>query len=81
MVTAVEKRLDDIRRLLPRGATIRPFYDQGYVVDNTMHTVFKNLLEGGLLVTLILFVFLRNIRASLITASVIPLSLLFAFLP
>ena len=80
MVTAVEKRLDDIRRLLPRGATIGPFYDQGYVVDNMMHTVFKNLLEGGLLVTLILFVFLRNIRASLITASVIPLSLLFAFL-
>ena len=42
--------------------------------------MFKNLLEGGLLVALILFVFLRNIRASLITASVIPLSLLFAFL-
>jgi heavy metal efflux system protein len=80
VVTAVEKRLDDIRRLLPHGATIRPFYNQGDVVDNTTHTVFKNLLEGGLLVTLILFVFLRNIRASLITASVIPLSLLFAFL-
>ena len=65
--------------LLPAGVTIRPFYNQGEVVDRTTHTVFKNLLEGGLLVTLILFVFLRNIRASLITASVIPLSLLFAF--
>jgi heavy metal efflux system protein len=80
VVTAVEARLEDIRKLLPHGATIRPFYNQGDVVDNTTHTVFKNLLEGGLLVTLILFVFLRNIRASLITASVIPLSLLFAFL-
>jgi heavy metal efflux system protein len=79
VVTAVQRRLDDIRRILPRGATIRPFYNQGDVVDNTTRTVFRNLLEGGLLVTLVLFIFLRNIRASLITASVIPLSLLFAF--
>ena len=80
VVTAVEARLEEIRRLLPHGATIRPFYNQGDVVDNTTRTVFRNLLEGGLLVALILFVFLRNVRASLITASVIPLSLLFAFL-
>src|SRR5215210_2286779 len=79
VVTAVQHRLEEIRKLLPQGATIRPFYNQGDVVDNTTHTVFRNLLEGGLLVTLILFIFLRNIRASLITASVIPLSLLFAF--
>lgn len=79
VVTAVQTRLEEIRRLLPHGATIRPFYNQGDVVDNTTRTVFRNLLEGGLLVTLILFIFLRNIRASLITASVIPLSLLFAF--
>src|SRR4029077_12687936 len=58
---------------------IRSFYNQGDVVDRTTHTLFKNLIEGGLLVTLILIVFLRNLRASLITASVIPLSLLFAF--
>ena len=80
VVTAVEARLEEIRRLLPHGATIRPFYNQGDVVDNTTRTVFRNLLEGGLLVAFILFVFLRNVRASLITASVIPLSLLFAFL-
>ena len=79
VVTAVQQRLEQIRPLLPHGATIRPFYNQGDVVDHTTHTVFRNLLEGGLLVTLILFIFLRNIRASLITASVIPLSLLFAF--
>lgn len=79
VVTAVQQRLEQIRPLLPHGATIRQFYNQGDVVDHTTHTVFRNLLEGGLLVTLILFIFLRNIRASLITASVIPLSLLFAF--
>ena len=79
VVGLVEDRLKEVRTLMPPGVTIRPFYNQGEVVDRTTHTVFKNLLEGGLLVTLILFVFLRNLRASLITASVIPLSLLFAF--
>ncbi len=80
VVTRVEERLEEIRPLLPEGVTIRPFYNQGEVVDRTTHTVFLNLLGGGLLVTLVLFVFLRNIRASLITASVIPLSVFFAFL-
>ena len=79
VVTAVERRLTGITSLLPPGVVIRPFYNQGEVVDRTTATVFRNLLEGGLLVTLILFVFLRNIRAALITASVIPLALLFAF--
>src|SRR6266542_588244 len=80
VVSLVERRLEDVRRLLPKGVTIRAFYNQGEVVDRTTHTVFKNLFEGALLVILILFLFLRNIRASLITASVIPLSMLFAFL-
>jgi len=79
VIKRVTERLDEIRKLLPPGVTIRPFYNQGEVVDNTTRTVFRNLLEGGLLVTLVLFLFLRNVRASLITASVIPLSLLFAF--
>jgi len=59
---------------------IRPFYNQGEVVTRTTHTVFKNLIEGALLVIAVLFLFLRSARASLLTASVIPLSLLFAFL-
>ena len=79
VVSLVEARLDDVRKVLPKSVTLRPFYNQGDVVSRTTRTVFKNLLEGGLLVTLILFLFLRNFRASLITASVIPLSLLFAF--
>lgn len=80
VVRAVEARLAQARALMPAGVTIRPFYSQGDVVDHTTRTVFRNLLEGGLLVVLILFLFLRNIRASLITASVIPLSLLAAFI-
>ena len=80
VVRRVEARLQEIRPLLPRRVDLRTFYNQGDVVDRTTRTVFTNLVEGGLLVILVLFVFLRNIRASLITASVIPLSLLFAFL-
>ena len=79
VVNLVEARLKDIQPLLPKGVVVRPFYNQGEVVDRTTNTVFRNLIEGGLLVTLVLFVFLRNLRASLIVASVIPLSLLFAF--
>lgn len=80
VVTRVQARLREIQPLLPPAVTIRAFYNQGEVVDRTTSTVFRNLFEGALLVTLLLFVFLRNIRASLITASVIPLSMLFAFL-
>jgi cobalt-zinc-cadmium resistance protein CzcA len=73
-------RLDEIKPLLPKGVHIRPFYNQGEVVQRTTRTVFRNLIEGALLVIAILFLFLRNARASLLTASVIPLSLLAAFL-
>jgi cobalt-zinc-cadmium resistance protein CzcA len=80
VVGRVLARLEEIRPLLPKGVHIRPFYNQGEVVDRTTHTVFRNLLEGALLVVAILFLFLRSVRASLLTASVIPLSLLVAFL-
>ena len=80
VVSRVLERLDEIKRVLPRGVVVRPFYNQGDVVARTTRTVFRNLIEGALLVTAILFVFLRTFRASLLTASVIPLSLLIAFL-
>jgi heavy metal efflux system protein len=80
VVDRVLARLDEIRPLLPKGVRIRPFYNQGEVVQRTTHTVFTNLTEGALLVIAILFLFLRSGRASLLTASVIPLSLLVAFL-
>lgn len=80
VVDRVAKRIEEIEPLLPKGVRIRPFYDQGEVVARTTHTVFRNLVEGALLVVAILFLFLRSTRASLLTASVIPLSLLAAFL-
>ena len=79
VVQRVTDRLDEIRPLLPKGVRIRPFYNQGEVVERTTRTVYRNLVEGALLVIVILFLFLRNVRASLLTASVIPLSLLIAF--
>lgn len=80
VIARVKERFESIKPMLPPGVTIRPFYSQADVVDRTTSTVFRNLLEGALLVTLILFLFLRNVRASLIVASVIPLSLLVAFI-
>jgi len=79
VVNRVRARLAEIESVLPAGVQIRPFYSQGEVVRRTTRTMFTNLTEGALLVIAILFLFLRNIRASLLTASVIPLSLLFAF--
>ena len=80
VVESVVRRLKEIEPILPPGVRIRPFYNQGQVVTNTTRTVFKNLIEGALLVIAVLFLFLRNIRASLLTASVIPLSLLIGFI-
>jgi heavy metal efflux system protein len=80
VVNRVTRKLEEIAPLLPKEVSVRPFYNQGEVVARTTQTVFRNLIGGALLVVAILFLFLRDIRASLITASVIPLALLFAFL-
>jgi len=66
--------------ILPKGVRIVPFYDRTWLIDTTLETVFKNLTEGAILVTLVLLLFLGNLRAALIVASVIPLSLLATFL-
>jgi len=68
------------QRILPDGIVVAPFYDRTDLVDTTLHTVGRNLLEGALLVTLVLFVFLLDLRAALIVATLIPLSLLSAFI-
>ena len=60
--------------------TIEPFYDRTDLVDTTLETVFHNLLEGAVLVMLVLFVFLLSVRASLVVAIVIPLSLAASFI-
>ena len=65
---------------LPKGVQIKAFYDRTDLVDTTLKTVFHNLTEGAVLVIAVLFVFLMSLRASLIVASIIPLSLLASFL-
>ncbi len=77
---ASKQRLQQIKQSLPEGVRIRPFYDQSEVIDRTIHTVERNLLEGGALVIAVLFLFLGNIRAALIVAAVIPLSMLVGFI-
>jgi cobalt-zinc-cadmium resistance protein CzcA len=75
---AVALRLDDINRTLPDGVRADAVYDRTTLVDKTIATVRTNLLEGALLVIAVLFALLGNLRAALITAMVIPLSMLFA---
>ena len=67
-------------RLLPQGIHLVPFYDRTDLVQTTLHTVGENLLEGGLLVSLVLFAFLLDLRAALIVSALIPLSLMSAFI-
>jgi len=76
----VKQRLTEIATSLPAGMSITPFYDQTEVIDRTTHTLRKNLLEGSLLVIVVLFLFLRDVRAALLVAAVIPLSLLAGFI-
>jgi cobalt-zinc-cadmium resistance protein CzcA len=78
----IYQRIDYIRKfhLLPPGMDIEPYYSRGNLVAITTHTVLKNLLEGMLLVTIVLVVFLGRTRAALITAVNIPLALLCAFI-
>ncbi len=66
--------------ILPKGVRIVPFYDRTWLIDTTLHTVFKNLAEGAALVTFVLLLFLGNLRAAAIVAFVIPLSLLATFI-
>ena len=78
LIERVKERIAGLR--LPAGVKIIPFYDQSFVIDGTIHTVEKNLFEGFILVTFVLLLFLGNVRAALITAAVIPFSMLIGFL-
>lgn len=80
VIAALREKVQEINAKLPPGVRIAPFYDRTTLVDHTVHTVTENLLVGALLVVAILVIFLRNWRAALIVASIIPLSLLFAFI-
>jgi cobalt-zinc-cadmium resistance protein CzcA len=75
-----EKIADLNHRVLPKGVQIVPFYDRTWLMGKTLSTVFRNLVEGALLVSLVLYLFLSNLRASLAVVVVIPLALLATFL-
>ena len=75
----VKEKLEQIKKSLPEGVIIEPFIDRTQLVDRVERTIEINLLEGGLIVLFILVLFLGNLRAGLVVASVIPLSMLFAF--
>lgn len=74
----VEARVEQVKKSLPEGVQIQPYLVRSKLVNNAIHTVEKNLLEGGLIVIFILVLLLGNWRAGLIVASVIPLAMLFA---
>jgi len=78
VIKNVKERIADIQKTLPKGVVIEPFLDRTKMVNNAIGTVETNLLEGALIVVLVLVLFLGNLRAGLLVASVIPLSMLFA---
>lgn len=80
VIAALRERVQELNSRLPPGVKIAPFYDRTDLIRHTVHTVTENLLIGAVLVVAILILFLRNWRAALIVAAVIPLSLLFAFI-
>tara|TARA_R110001599_G_scaffold64023_1_gene178311 strand:- start:6074 stop:9268 length:3195 start_codon:yes stop_codon:yes gene_type:complete len=79
VAAAVDKKMKEINLTLPKGIVADTVYDRTVLVDKAIATVKKNLMEGALLVIAILFLFLGNIRAAIITAMVIPLAMLFTF--
>ena len=79
VIKNVKRRMAQIQKSLPEGVVIEPFIDRTRLVDRVTGTIAHNLIEGGLIVVFILVLFLGNARAGLVVASVIPLSMLFAF--
>lgn len=79
VIKNVKHRMAQIQKSLPEGVVIEPFIDRTNLVDRVEGTIARNLIEGGLIVIFVLILFLGNARAGLVVASVIPLSMLFAF--
>ena len=78
VIDAVKTRMDEIRKTLPEGIVVEAFLDRTKMVNNAIHTVETNLIEGALIVIFVLVLFLGQFRAGLLVASVIPLAMLFA---
>ncbi|MET0401642.1 MAG: CusA/CzcA family heavy metal efflux RND transporter, partial [Cystobacter sp.] len=79
VTAALARRLEEVKKTLPEGVVVEPVYERTELVELVLSTVEKNLWEGALLVIAVLFLFLGNVRAGLIVAAAIPLSMLFAF--
>ena len=79
VIRNVKERMEQIQKSLPEGVVIEPFIDRTRLVERVEGTIARNLVDGGLIVLFVLVLFLGNWRAGLVTASVIPLSMLFAF--
>jgi len=80
VLRGIKEAVDELNTTrLPHGVQLLPIYDRRDLVDNTLHTVTHTLLEGLVIVVTVLFLFLGSVRAALLTAVTIPLSLLFAF--
>ena len=78
VVERVKERVEQIKKSLPKGVQLVPFYDRTELVDRTIYTVVKNLVEGAILVIIVLILLLGNWRGAMLVATVIPLSMLFA---
>src|SRR5690606_37377810 len=78
VINAVKEKVVEIQKTLPEGVILEPFLDRTKMVDNAISTMEKHLLEGALIVVFVLVIFLGNLRAGLLVASVIPLAMLFA---
>ncbi|MEZ5083216.1 MAG: CusA/CzcA family heavy metal efflux RND transporter [Bacteroidales bacterium] len=79
VIQEVKTRMEELKTTMPEGLTIHAYLDRAKLIKKTINTVSKNLVEGGLIVIFVLVLLLGNYRAGLIVASVIPLSMLFAF--
>lgn len=79
VIASVKSKVADINRTLPKGVAVVPFYDQSELVERAVGTVKEALLEGAVLIVVILFLFLGNVRSALIVTTMLPLSLLLAF--
>ena len=81
VLKGVKEKIEQLNtRGLPPGVQVVPFYDRTWLMGKTLSTVFRNLVEGALLVSLVLYIFLSNLRASLAVVAVIPLALLSTFM-
>ena len=76
----LQKRVDQVQKMLPEGISVEPYLNRSELVNRNIATVIRNLIEGALIVFVVLILFLGNVRAGIIVASVIPLAMLFGFI-